>query len=283
MTMLQHQATMHRECQPGGRLRNVKWFISSLTTADFLLAAMIVASDLYHTARAERQSRSQPGDVYLWSRDRRDEMLDAIETAVGIWDMLKDQSMEAYKAHAVLSVMLQQLKQHQATRQAQHSFSSASGSAYTPPSAMDDASVAPEHSAAMTLNMLSTGGMTPNSANMFDNRVPPSMANLLNENAPQTSTGLTPNYGGLDGAPGPFANLFGASIGFQNIELPTMDNNNIDWVRINLEHSRTVPNTLSRAHMTLSSKVRMWTLCSPSSRWTWAYSQRTVFRTAAYL
>lgn len=32
MTMLQHQATLHTECQPGGRLRSAKWFISSLTT-----------------------------------------------------------------------------------------------------------------------------------------------------------------------------------------------------------------------------------------------------------
>lgn len=232
MTMLRHQATLHRECQPGGRLRSVKWFISSLTTVDFLLAAMIVCSDLYHTARAERQGRSPPGDVYLWSHDRQDEMLDAIETAVGIWESLKDNSMEAYKAHATLSVMLTQLKQHQAMRQAQQSFSSASGTSFSATSPMDDSNVAPEHSAAMTLGMLSTGGMTPNSANMFDNRYPASMANLLNDPNPQPSSGLTPNFGGAtsgaDNAPSPFSNLFGASIGFQNMDLPSTDN--IDWV-----------------------------------------------------
>ncbi|KAF2109405.1 fungal-specific transcription factor domain-containing protein [Lophiotrema nucula] len=232
MTMLQHQATLHRECQPGGRLRSVKWFISSLTTVDFLLAAMIVASDLYHTARSERQGRrSPPADAYSWSTDRKAEMLDAIDTAVGIWDGLKDHSMEAYKAHATLSVMLAQLKQHQAQRQMSQSFSASSGSNFTT-SAMDDSNVAPEHSAAMTLGMLSTGGMTPNSANMFDTRYPASMANLLNDPTPQgQATGLTPNYGGVttapDNAPSPFSSLFGASIGFQNMDLPSTEN--IDW------------------------------------------------------
>ncbi|KAF2465081.1 uncharacterized protein BDR25DRAFT_92825 [Lindgomyces ingoldianus] len=233
MTMLQHQATLHRECQPGGRLRNVKWFISSLTTVDFLLAAMIVCSDLYHTARFERQGRSPGGDVYLWSHDRRDEMLDAIEVAVGIWDVLKDHSMEAYKAHATLSVMLQQLKQHQAMRQAQQSFSSAPSTAFPAPNPMDDSNVAPEHSAAMTLGMLSTGGLTPNSANMFDTRYPASIGNLLNDPVPQQpSSGLSPNFGagatsGPENAPSPFSNLFGSSIGFQSMDLPSTDN--IDW------------------------------------------------------
>jgi hypothetical protein len=232
MTMLQHQATLHRECQPGGRLRSVKWFISSLTTVDFLLAAMIISSDLYHMAQAERQARSPAGDVYLWSHDRRDEMLEALDTAVGIWDSLKDHSMEAYKAHATLSVMLTQLKQHQAMRRQQQSFSSTSGSSFPATSPMDDSNVAPEHSAAMTLGMLSTGGMTPNSANMFDTRYPASMANLLNDPAPQQSSGLTPNFGGTatgpENAPSPFSNLFGASLGFQNMDLPSTDN--IDWV-----------------------------------------------------
>jgi hypothetical protein len=235
MEMLKHQATLHRECQPGGRLRSVKWFISSLTTVDFLLAAMIVCSDLYHSCRSERQGRPQPGDA-SWSEERRGEMLDAIETAVGIWEGLRDHSMEAYKAHSTLSVMLGQLKEHHAARQQQQSFSSAS-STFPTSTPMDDANVAPEHSAAMTLGMLSTGGMTPNSANMFETRYPPSMANLLNDPMPQNPTGLTSNFNGAtsgpESVPGPFSNLFGASganLGFQTMDLPSADT--IDWVCI---------------------------------------------------
>ncbi|USP76860.1 hypothetical protein yc1106_04134 [Curvularia clavata] len=227
LMLLKHQATLHRECQAGGRLRNVKWFISSLTTVDFLLAAMIVSSDLYHTTM-ESSARSPPTDAPTWSSDRIDEMLEAIEIAVGIWDGLKDHSMEAYKAHTTLNVMLEQLKKHRATKQAPNGFQAAS-STY-PLTQMGD-NVAPEHSAAMTLGLLSTGGMTPN-ANMFDQRYPASMANLLNDPVSQPSTGLTPQYNqpngpaGAEAAPSPFSNLFGANL-FQNLDLPPTDN--INW------------------------------------------------------
>jgi len=232
MTMLQHQATLHRECQPGGRLRGVKWFISSLTTVDFLLAAMIVSSDLYHTVTAEREGHPSPNEV-LWTHDRRDEMISALETAVGIWEGLKDQSMEAYKAHATLSVMLTSLKQGQMMRQSQ-SFSA------VPPftsATMEDPNVAPEHSAAMTLGMLSTGGLTPNSANMFETRYPASIGNLLNDPIPQQSSGLNSQFNGIgagvstgpENAASPFSTLFGGVPGgFQNMDLPSTTN--IDWV-----------------------------------------------------
>jgi hypothetical protein len=232
MTLLQHQATLHRECQPGGRLRNVKWFISSLTTVDFLLAAMIIASDLYHTIRSGRQQTNS--NMQMWSAERIDEMLDAMETAVNIWEGLKDHSMEAYKAHTTLSVMLNQLKADRPTRQPQHNGFQAATSAFPQPSPMDESNVAPEHSAAMTLGMLSTGGITPNSANMFEQRYPASMANLLNDPIPHQSTGLTPQYNvaasgpGPENAPSPFSNLFGANL-FQNLDLPPTDN--LNWVR----------------------------------------------------
>ncbi|KAF2132989.1 hypothetical protein P153DRAFT_382610 [Dothidotthia symphoricarpi CBS 119687] len=234
MTMLQHQATLHRECQPGGRLRNVKWFISSLTTHDFLIAAMIIASHLFHTMKMDRQSRSPPADVYTWSSDQLDEMLAAEETAVNIWGSLKDHSMEAYKAHMTLSVMVNELKTDRMTRQTQPAFPSAP-SLFPVPAPMDDSNVAPEHSAAMTLGMLSTGGMASSSANMFEQRYPASMANLLNDPGPQHPTGFAPQYNGgatngagaLENTQSPFSNLFGATL-FQNLDLPPTDNVNWD-------------------------------------------------------
>lgn len=231
MQMLQHQATLHRECQCGGRLRNVKWFISSLTTVDFLLAAMIVASDLYHTGKMDPRSGRPSHDMQVWGMDRRDEMLEAIEVAVSIWEGLKEHSLEAYKAHTTLSVMLDQLKKGRPARQAPNGFQAAS-STFPIMAPMDDAHVAPEHSAAMTLGMLSTGGMTPNSANMFEPRYPASMANLLNDPMAAPSTGLTPQLGassssgGPDNVSSPFSNLFGANL-FQNLDLPPTDS--INW------------------------------------------------------
>ncbi|KAF2807022.1 uncharacterized protein BDZ99DRAFT_90074 [Mytilinidion resinicola] len=234
MTMLQHQVTLEQACRPGGRLRSVKWFISSLTTVDFLLAAMTVCSDLYHTAQAERSGRQPPSEIYVWSQDRRDEMMAALERAVGIWDSLKDHSMEAYKAHGLLNATLEQLRRHDTLRKSQQNFSGAAGT-FPSNGLMEDPNVAPEHSAAMTLGMLSTGGLTPNPGNPYESRpYPASMGNILNDVSNQPS-GLTANYnGGLgnpqsgpENAPSPFSSLFGPSLGFQNIDLPST--NNIDW------------------------------------------------------
>ncbi|KAF2088262.1 hypothetical protein K490DRAFT_73214 [Saccharata proteae CBS 121410] len=239
MAMMRHQASVYNEMQQGGRLRSVKWFITSLTANDFLLASMVVALDLHHTDEAERLGRSPPSEVYAWPHDRRDEMMQALERAIVIWESLRDGSMEAYKAHVTLSVMLNKLKSQQNLRQAQHNFAAAAA-AYPATATIEDANVAPEHSAAMTLGMLSTGALTPNTASMFDSRpaYPASMGNILNDPLPPVSqgTGLTPQYAGPTSnaeasgpasAPSPFSQLFSASnIGFQGMEMPS---SSIDW------------------------------------------------------
>lgn len=165
MEMLNHQVTLTAECQPGGRLHMIPWSVTAtLTQHDFLLAAMIVCLDLYHTAEAESRGQTS-GEMYQWAVERREAMFTAIDHSVAIWDTLRDQSMEAYKASVVLHVMLEKLRNHSALRQQMNSnFSfvpATSGVAM-------DAGVAPEHSAAMTLGMMSSG-MTPDAmAGMYD-------------------------------------------------------------------------------------------------------------------
>lgn len=65
MELLNHQATLHYESRPGHRLHNVRVLLSSLTSHDFLLAAMIIALDLWHgaepTPAAATQQISTPG------------------------------------------------------------------------------------------------------------------------------------------------------------------------------------------------------------------------------
>ncbi|OJD30921.1 c6 transcription factor [Diplodia corticola] len=238
MAMLRHQATIHHESQPNGRLRTVKWFITSLTMNDFLVAAMVVALDLYHISEADRAGRSTAGDLYGWSHNRRDEMFAAVERAIPIWRELQNGSMEAYKAHTALIVMVNTLKSNQSSRA--QDFATAAAAYPATASIQDDANVAPEHSAAMTLGMLSTGALTPNSSNMFDNRpsFPASMGNILNDPLPAVSsgTGLTPQYtgpssGGENGGPisaaSPFSQMFGASnMSLQGMDVPST---NLDW------------------------------------------------------
>ena len=224
MEMLGHQFTLHAECAPGGRLRAVTWTTTtSLTTHDFLIAAMIVCLDLYHTAQAEAQGHTS-GEMYEWAVERREAMFEVIKRAVAIWETLKDTSMSAYKASTILKIMLEKLQNHQILRQQLHNnFSFVSTANGVAP----DGHVAPEHSAAMTLGMMSSGGMTPDAMGMYDR-------GYLQ---PRT-TGLTPQpsgemQGGTGALPvdgmGPFNNLFGQSLGvFQGMDLP---NTNLDWVR----------------------------------------------------
>ncbi len=227
MEILRHQATLHYECQPNRRLRSVKWYISSLTTHDFLLAAMIVALDLYYGLEAERAGRNS-GDLYTWGLDRRADMMEALETSKSIWEESQDQSIEAYKASIVLSVMLDKLKRNPTSntngRQAQTSFQPPGRA----PLHFSQEDSKPEHSAAMTLGMLSNGGVAPNAATMFDRGFPTTPGGGTNMGdapvgiASQSANGEV-DYGAMGlGSFSPFAPGMGA------IDMPQT---NLDWVR----------------------------------------------------
>ncbi|TKA82612.1 hypothetical protein B0A55_01381 [Friedmanniomyces simplex] len=251
LQLLDHQATLYRESQPGGRLRSVKWYISSLTTHDFLLAGMMVCLDLYHTMLAERGLRkpTSPSPTSPittdteYAEDRREEMLRAVDYCITIWESLQGQSMEAYKASRTLRVMAEKIRGHQRIMQTMGSPGQAQQRAGAPVAGQmlpgpykghkgpgfgvfpngglgdfreDD--LPPEQSAAMTLGMLSSGGMSPNAsfvgglpagqqqqqqqvsagADRQPNGYPASMAGLLNE--PAERTGLTPQYSGPEGS-----------------------------------------------------------------------------------
>lgn len=271
MELLAHQATLHQESQPGGRLRSVKWYISSLTTHDFLLAAMLVCLDLYHQADFSRRGRgsaspSSPNSDMMYADSRRDEMMQAVEQCVLIWDSVKEISMEAFKASAALKVMLEKLKTHfsnaagvrvpnPSTQQPQQSTGSQlNGPGYRANfGAFPNGNVAdlnddlpPEQSAAMTLGMLSSGGMSPGpnfgGMNMPNGQMtsgaekqsfPASMAGLLNDPMPDAGrTGLTPGYSGseangMGGAASPFSQMFGQGGNFMGMDGLGGD---IDWV-----------------------------------------------------
>lgn len=221
MEMLAHQSTLHHEAQPGGRLRSVKWFMSSLTTHDFLLAAMVVCLDLYHCSEAERLGNkpsvaASPMDSEGRAADRKLQMMNALRHCVGIWDSLRDQSMEAYKASTTLRVMLEKLmaqQQYAMPGGAQQAMGWRRNSRHAAYGAFPNGSVAdvddgvpPEHSAAMTLGLLSAGGVSPNTGFTgsgmqglgMDGKHPASMAGLLSE-AMNERSGLTPQYNGADG------------------------------------------------------------------------------------
>ena len=267
LELLAHQATLHQESQPGGRLRSVKWYISSLTTHDFLLAAMLVCLDLYHCAEADRRGKkasspASPLNEDIYQEDRREEMLRAVDNCIGIWDSVREQSMEAYKASTALRVMVDKLKAHreqqkllqqlpESQREAAERLQNFKGRGHPnfgvfPNNNFQDVNtedMAPEQSAAMTLGMLSSGGMSANQnfggnlgpiGNGLESKAfPAGMAGLLNEPMSER-TGLTPGYSGPDmsgqvmgGAASPFSSLFGQSGNFMGMDGLGGD---IDWV-----------------------------------------------------
>lgn len=203
--------------------------------------------------------------------------------------------MEAYKASHGLRVMVDKLKAHQAqmqqmrqqqqqqgamaTNQAQQRYTphAATGFGMFPGGNVADFSKAdddmpPEQSAAMTLGMLSSGGMSPNfamnSAGMgpmaggqtigtTDNKAsyPASMAGLLNEPMQGERTGLTPQFSGpessgnaLNGAASPFSQMFGAGGGFTSMDGLGAD---IDWVSFYQTHNSLLGNHTDFPHRAL--------------------------------
>ncbi|QIW98198.1 hypothetical protein AMS68_003716 [Peltaster fructicola] len=249
MEMLSHQATLHEESLEHGRLRSVKWYISSLTTHDFLLAAGLVCLDLYHVSQAERRARRQGGSqpqsplsTELYAEDRKQAMIAAVDHCIAIWETIKDASMEAYKASSMLKILLEKIKRaftQVDDSQAQQTASqdnSSSGWGILPfqrSLITRSEDLAPEQSAAMTLGLLS-GTMSPGPgfgmAATEKMNFPAGMAGILNDPMPER-TGLTPNFpgempgSGLTGGASPFG-MFGVNSGFTGLEAL---GNDVDW------------------------------------------------------
>lgn len=203
MELLRYQAILHSESRHG-RLRGRYNLISSLSSADSLLAATIVALDM-HQGYQLQASGQQSDDTYTWGRERRDEMMAAVQRSKEIWDEMRDESMEAYKGSSVLGVIISKL----------HStipgLENGTGNAMF--ELQDE-----KQNAAMTLGLLSSGmspmnsGSTPFGDPMFkmsDSPMP---------------TGMGTSSAEMPGGPlSPFSSMFG--------QMPDMQVN-LDWVSL---------------------------------------------------
>ena len=237
MEILRHQVTLHTESTPGGRLSDYKWFISSLTAHDFLLAGVIVCMDLYQAIEAEQSGRRASNDLIEDSKERRANMTAAIEQSFNVWDGQKEESIEAFKVVGILTALQSKIRVREA--QIRRQLQGSQPGSYPSPGyaangvSPDDGKLAPEHSAAMTLGMLSTGvgAMSPNSANMFAN----STYDATQSSQAQQSAALASQYlgstadqnNGPVSAPSPFSSLFGSGMAFSSMDLPAA---NFNWV-----------------------------------------------------
>lgn len=220
LEMLSHLQVLHRESQPNGRLRSIKWYVASIATKEFLLPAMLVILDLHYDTQLEYETaRQNSQSMYFWTPEQRLEMIRSLELAKDIWEGLADGSMEAVKAYNIANIMLDKINRP----------SNGGGNGPSPALALqpdavqmrDDmfaglggAEMKPEHSAAMTLEMMSSGGLTPNTAAALGGAVqspggtayPP-----LDLSIPAVErTGMTPDFSGDLGLnpSSPFSSMF---------------------------------------------------------------------------
>jgi len=158
---LRHLLILHRESQSDGRLRSIKWYVTSIATKDFVLPAALVALDLHLDNVAERSGERQDSQsMFFWTPEQRLEMVAMLESIKSIWEGLADTSVEAFKASNMLRIVLEKINTPTSR--------DLSGDSAVPVKSelFSSSDLQPEHSAAMTLGMLS-GGMTPDTAALF--------------------------------------------------------------------------------------------------------------------
>ncbi|KAG0154531.1 hypothetical protein PDIDSM_99 [Penicillium digitatum] len=245
MELLQVQALLHAETR-NGRLRSRQSRVNSLSSADFLLAATIVALDLYHGLSLQVSGRPS-GDTYTWGRERRDEMTAAIQLSKDIWDESRDESMEAWKASSILGVMLSKLQM------SVPSLENAAGAASFEP--QDE-----KQNAAMTLGLLSSG-MSPM------NPGPPPFADPMFRMSDSPMGIRAAGMGAsaeMPGALSPFSSMFGQMPDMQvnldwdawdtYIQNPILDTSNQFWPMVDAQR-QTVPQSGSMSHSSVPSPL----------------------------
>ncbi|ORY57546.1 uncharacterized protein BCR38DRAFT_449404 [Pseudomassariella vexata] len=205
---------IHRECQPTGRLRAMKWYVQS-TARESLLPTMLVLLDLHHDNTAAASGvRQDSQTMYFWTPEQRTEMISALDSVRDIWKSMSQDSVEAYKAANILDIMLDKIK-------------NPVPGTYLPVdplkqdnqfSGFGSVDLQPEHSAAMTLSHLSSG-LTPNFS--------PGGGVYPPLDVP-TGTGLTPDFSGdvmpgINNAASPFSMFTNLGSGDMALD------QNFDW------------------------------------------------------
>jgi hypothetical protein len=92
---LRYQNIIFHACQPGGQLNKVWWYMSSLNTYDFLLAAMILCLELNHLQTTDSAS------------PRIQELLGILENTYEIWANHHNRYRESVRGAAILKAMIE--------------------------------------------------------------------------------------------------------------------------------------------------------------------------------
>ncbi|KFY42608.1 hypothetical protein V495_04426 [Pseudogymnoascus sp. VKM F-4514 (FW-929)] len=103
MELLSYQSSIHLAALPGGPLALNRWFLSSLSVHDFLLAGMIVYSRLTQVVKGSPNEHRSSLDESLPSRE---EMVAALQKSHLVWIDTQTMSANAEKGSRILGAMM---------------------------------------------------------------------------------------------------------------------------------------------------------------------------------
>ncbi|KAI2616307.1 fungal-specific transcription factor domain-containing protein [Hypoxylon sp. NC1633] len=103
LATLEHQRRMGEETQPGGLMYGIRWRVDSSLTHEFLQATMILCFALSRFNNVRDNFTNSHSPPY-----RRDDILEALSLAKGLWEKNADRSVEARKAANAITAVLQQ-------------------------------------------------------------------------------------------------------------------------------------------------------------------------------
>jgi hypothetical protein len=103
MELLSYQSSIHQAALPGGPLALNRWFLSSLSVHDFLLAGMIVYSRLTQVVKGGPNEHHSSLDESLPSRE---EMVAALQKSHLVWIDTQTMSANAEKGSRILGAMM---------------------------------------------------------------------------------------------------------------------------------------------------------------------------------
>lgn len=81
LRVLQHHHTIYAATQVGGQLESVKWYMGSISTHDFLLAAMVICLELSQHIGSRAERMNKPGTRCPF----RGSMIEELEKSQRIW------------------------------------------------------------------------------------------------------------------------------------------------------------------------------------------------------
>ncbi|KAL1624645.1 hypothetical protein SLS56_007785 [Neofusicoccum ribis] len=109
LALLELQTIIYHACQPGGQLVRCSWYYGSLTSHDFLLAAMLLCLEV----NLSRETKIKQPESYSEGPFSSVEIFGALENATRIWESYEDSLIDASdtkKAAKAFRLILAKLK-----------------------------------------------------------------------------------------------------------------------------------------------------------------------------